>query len=86
MQQKIIDTHFYIWDLKNKYPWLENINDYGLNINYFLNNFLDDAKKLNLSKSVHIQAEIVDQNKIFENILTKIVSSSTICVKHYLWN
>ncbi len=66
MQQKIIDTHFHIWDLKNNYPWLENMNDYGLNINYFLNNFLDDAKKLNLSKSVHIQAEIIDQNKIFE--------------------
>ena len=66
MQQKIIDTHFHIWDLKNNYPWLENMNDYGLNNNYFLNNFLDDAKKLNLSKSVHIQAEIIDQNKIFE--------------------
>ena len=62
---KIIDTHHHLWDMsKFSYPWLTNQVDTFLgNYNkickdYLLKDFLEDAKSINLNKSIHIQAEL----------------------------
>ena len=64
--QKIIDTH-HLWDLsKNKYEWIKALNNKNFINNYLLKNLLNDARPLNLIKSVHIQAEINTQDEIYE--------------------
>ena len=57
---KIIDAHHHLWDLSIfPYSWLYEPHSIGdisnLRQNYLINDFLDDAKSLNLVKSVHIQ-------------------------------
>ena len=57
---KIIDAHHHLWDLSVfPYSWLNEphpIGDIsGINKNYLKDDFLKDAKNLELIKSVHIQ-------------------------------
>jgi predicted TIM-barrel fold metal-dependent hydrolase len=62
---QIVDAHHHLWDLaENPYPWLspETRHPAGdltaICRNYQLGDYLDDAKGLELVRSVHIQAEI----------------------------
>ena len=57
---KIIDAHHHLWDLSVfPYPWMNNPHPTGdishLKKNYLVNDLLEDAKNLELIKSVHIQ-------------------------------
>ena len=57
---KIIDAHHHLWDLSVfPYSWLNephSIGDIsGIRKNYLITDFLNDAKNLELIKSVHIQ-------------------------------
>lgn len=57
---KIIDAHHHLWDLNVfPYEWLNQAHSIGdisgIRKNYLINDFLDDAKNLDLFKSVHIQ-------------------------------
>lgn len=56
----IIDAHHHLWDLSVfPYPWMNNPHPTGdishLKKNYLVNDLLEDAKNLELIKSVHIQ-------------------------------
>jgi len=58
-EQKIIDTHIHLWDLKkNLYEWIDKSSNANLKKDYLLNNFISDVGKLSVKKAVHIQAEI----------------------------
>ncbi len=57
---KIIDAHHHLWDLSVfPYDWLyqpHSIGDIaGIRKNYLISDFLEDAKNIDLVKSVHIQ-------------------------------
>ena len=69
--EKVIDTHFHLWDLEaNYYPWLtdrpsENIarivGDYSkIRKNYLFDDFRKDIAGLNLAAAVHVQADAAD--------------------------
>ena len=66
MSQKVIDTHFHIWDLKNDYPWLKNLKSFSLNSNYLIDDYILDAQDINILKTVHVQAEITYEKRIYE--------------------
>jgi predicted TIM-barrel fold metal-dependent hydrolase len=62
---QIVDAHHHLWDLEaNSYPWLkpETRHPAGdlapICKSYLLADFLEDARNLELVKSVHVQAEI----------------------------
>lgn len=58
----IIDPHFHLWDLKaNYYPWLSDgvkpsaFGDYiAINKTYLIDDFMADARGLNVVKAVHL--------------------------------
>ena len=65
--QKIIDTHHHLWDPTNgKYDWLVADGHEVFNKVYLHEQFEQDIAKLNLIKSVHVQAEINLAEKIYE--------------------
>ena len=56
---KIIDAHHHTWDLSVfPYSWMNNPHPTGdishLKKNYLINDLLEDAKNLELIKSIHI--------------------------------
>ena len=66
MSQKVIDSHFHIWDLKNDYPWLKNLKSFSLNSNYQISDYIADFSEINVIKTVHIQAEITKEKRVYE--------------------
>ena len=67
--EKLIDTHFHIWDLKeNYYPWLTDkpsdnitriIGDYSkIRRDYLIEDFRQDHGGLNIVAAVHLQADV----------------------------
>lgn len=62
---EITDPHHHIWDLEaNYYPWLTDritprvCGDYApIRKNYLIDDYLQDARGLNLVRSIHVQAE-----------------------------
>jgi predicted TIM-barrel fold metal-dependent hydrolase len=61
---RFIDTHHHLWDLENNpYPWLMEdighfVGDYSpIRRTYLISDFRQDADRLPLQKSVHVQAE-----------------------------
>ena len=65
--QKIIDTHHHIWDpSSNKYDWLTAEGHEIFNQVYLVDNLDNDIGKLNIIKSVHVQAEINIKDIIYE--------------------
>lgn len=65
---KIIDAHHHLWDLEaHYYPWLTDqitervCGEYSaIRKNYTLQDFMTDAMKTNLVKSIHVQAICAD--------------------------
>ncbi len=62
---QIIDPHHHLWDLERfRYPWLAEpvehfAGDYAaIRRSYLVDDFLEDAKDVELVKSVHLQAEL----------------------------
>ena len=74
--QNFIDTHVHLWDLNNRYPWIENNSNNNLKQNYLIQNLMKDAENLSLKKIVHIQAEIDEKNKIKETKWLQAISDS----------
>ena len=72
----IVDSHHHLWDLnsnKTHYPWLSSNeekaffgNFKSIKKSYLLDDYLNDAKNLNLIKSIHVQAEHDENNPIEE--------------------
>jgi predicted TIM-barrel fold metal-dependent hydrolase len=70
MTTPIIDSHQHFWDLDNlKYEWLKGPNQLSVHLagdlapireNYFVKEYLEDAKNQHVLKSVHLQAECAD--------------------------
>jgi len=68
---KIVDAHHHFFDLDNlKYEWMKGPNQLKIHLagdltpirkNYFVEDFKQDAKDLNVVKSVHLQAECADE-------------------------
>ena len=48
--QNFIDTHVHLWDLNNRYPWIENNSNNNLKQNYLIQNLMKDAESLSLKK------------------------------------
>jgi len=63
---KIIDAHMHTWDLdKNRYPWLQEnaremwLGDFSpLKKSYLIDRYLDDIKGCNVTKCIHLQAQM----------------------------
>jgi len=61
----IVDAHMHLWDLTHhRYPWLQEgrremwIGDYSsLRRDYLIQNYLEDSKRQNVVKCVHLQAQ-----------------------------
>jgi len=65
MPHRFIDAHVHLWDLQEiRHPWLEPpFSDHGVNGNvqaiardYFLDDYLEDAKDINVAGIVHVEA------------------------------
>jgi predicted TIM-barrel fold metal-dependent hydrolase len=75
---KIVDAHYHLWDLKlNNYPWLNEAknsqNETALANNYLVDDFNKDIGNLDVTKGVHIQAEL--DHKIDPVVETKWLQS-----------
>ncbi len=62
---KIIDAHHHLWDLAlHRYPWLAEPVDHpagdyaAIRRSYLVADFIEDARRQDLVKSVHVQAEL----------------------------
>jgi predicted TIM-barrel fold metal-dependent hydrolase len=62
---QIIDPHIHLWDLENRsYPWLVDPIDHfagdyaAIRKSYLITDFLEDARRQDLVKAVHVQAEL----------------------------
>ena len=75
--QKIIDTHHHLWDpTSNKYDWLVAPGHEVFNHVYLVDDYINDIKKLNIIKSIHIQAEINKSEIIYETEWLQNISNS----------
>ena len=70
---KIADAHHHLWDLENyRYPWLQEpvehfAGDYSdIRRSYLIDDLHRDAAELELSKSVHLQAEFDHSDPVGE--------------------
>ena len=70
---QIVDAHHHLWDLgKLHYPWLAEpidhpMGDYAaIRRNYLIGDFRADAARLELVKSVHVQAEVDHADPVAE--------------------
>lgn len=86
--EKLIDTHFHIWDLNaNYYPWLtdkpsENISkiigDYSkIRKNYLIDDFRKDIGDLNVVAAVHLQADVNLPDSLKESAWLQSVADTT---------
>jgi predicted TIM-barrel fold metal-dependent hydrolase len=58
---KIVDAHHHLWDLANDYPWLTDRQLPGMDVTPFartflVDDYLSDAKPIEVVRSVHVQA------------------------------
>lgn len=75
LNQKIIDAHHHLWDpTSNKYEWLISKGNEIFNNIYLLDSYLQDIGFLNIYKSVHVQADINESEKLYETQLMQNVS------------
>ena len=75
--QKIIDTHHHLWDpTSNKYDWLITPGHEIFNHVYLVDDYINDLKKLNIIKSIHVQAEINKSETIYETEWLQNISNS----------
>ena len=75
--QKIIDTHHHLWDpTSNKYDWLVAPGHEIFNHVYLVDDYINDLKKLNIIKSIHVQAEINKSETIYETEWLQNISNS----------
>ena len=75
--QKIIDTHHHLWDpTSNKYDWLVAPGHEIFNHVYLVDDYISDFKKLNIIKSIHVQAEINKSETIYETEWLQNISNS----------
>lgn len=55
----IIDAHLHLWDLDQyHYPWLDDTGSEDLRRNYLPEHYAQDAKDVNVTATVHVQAEL----------------------------
>ena len=75
--QKIIDTHHHLWDpISNKYDWLIAPGHEIFNHVYLVDDYINDIKKLNIIKSIHVQAEINKSETVYETEWLQNISNS----------
>ena len=77
LNQKIIDTHHHLWDpTSNKYDWLVAPGHEIFNHVYLVDDYISDIKKLNIIKSIHVQAEINKSETVYETEWLQNISNS----------
>ncbi|MEO8402872.1 MAG: amidohydrolase family protein [Gammaproteobacteria bacterium] len=73
--EKIIDTHMHLWDLKNNYPWLMNNaaplitlggNYDKLKQTFLVKDYVALTKNQNIAKSIHVEAFGFEGNPVLE--------------------
>ena len=72
---KIVDTHMHLWDLKNNYPWLMNNaaplitlggNYDKLKQTFLVKDYVALTKNQNIAKSIHVEAFGFEGNPVLE--------------------
>ena len=75
--QIIIDAHHHLWDpTSGKYDWLTTQGHEVFNKVYLIKDYAKDSEKLNIVKSVHVQAEINLSEAIYETEWIQKISNS----------
>ena len=79
LDQKIIDTHIHLWDLKkNSYDWITHSSNKKLKESYLLDKFITDIGDLKVFKAIHIQAEINREFNIEETKWLQTIADNNI--------